>query len=66
MTRWIKVFATKPDNLNSVLRMHVMDGKNNKMQQVILWSPHHTVTPPPTNTHKSVKKIRKKMFLVVI
>lgn len=31
MSQWVKMLDAKPDNLRSVLRTHVMEGKNNKL-----------------------------------
>lgn len=39
MVQWIKEIATKPDNLNSVLRTHMVEAEDCFLQ-VILYSSH--------------------------
>lgn len=42
MVQWIKAFATKPDDLNSISRTYMVEGKKESLK-VVLWCPymHH-------------------------
>lgn len=40
MAQWVKDLATKPDDLSSTLRIYIVEGKNQRSQDVLC--PPHT------------------------
>lgn len=51
-SQWVKVFATKPDDMSSIYRTHMAEGKS-QFLQVDLWPPHVCPHLPP-NQYKNV------------
>lgn len=53
MVPWIKAFATKPDDLNSISRTYMVEGK-----KVVLWCPymHHGTYDSPNKQMLKTKE----------
>lgn len=64
MAQSMKVFATKPDNLNSILRAQIVEGFEGQKQfsQVVLWPPYtyHDTSSLFTTTEKNNHIYRKR------
>lgn len=59
MDQWVKVSATKPDNLCLLPRTHIVE-EENQLPQVVLWPTHvhsGTFECARAHTHTSVEKI---------
>lgn len=50
MAQWIKVLAAKPDNLSSICRTHKLEGSNQFLQVILLFT--HMSAVAHTHGHR--------------
>ena len=70
MAQWMRVLTTKPGNLSSIPRTHMVEGEN-RLLQVVLWSSHTyrskltiTHTHTHTHTHTQINKCNKNSYVL--